>query len=140
MKRQRAEVEAALLHLDGNLAREHAPHVDRDVGVPLAEARDERQQRVDGGFVGADQHAPAPQIAQLAHGRLVLEHPPRFGQRPRFRGAIEQLLAQLDLEPADGLADRRLRAVHLRRGARKAALLGHGEKDLQRAQVHGREL
>ena len=31
---------------------------------------DERQQRVHGRLVGADEHAPAPQIAQLAHRRL----------------------------------------------------------------------
>jgi hypothetical protein len=38
MKRERAEVEAALLHFDSDLPRGHAPHVDRDVGVPLTES------------------------------------------------------------------------------------------------------
>ena len=150
MKRQRAEIEAALLHFDGNLARRHAADVDGDVGIALAEARDERQQRVDRRLVGADEHAAAPHIAQLAHGRLgllrephqplpvVLQHAAGFGQRPGLRRAIEQLLAELDFEPADRLAHRRLRAVHFRGGAREAALLGDGEKDLQGRQIHGR--
>jgi len=125
MKRQRAEVEAPLLHFDGNLARGDAPHVNRDVGVALAEAADERQQRVHRRLVGADQHAAALQVAQLADGRfrflgepdeplpVVLEHPARLGQRPGFRRPIEELLAELDLQTPHCLADRRLRAMHL---------------------------
>ena len=35
MERQRAEVEAALLHFDGDLTGRHAAHVDRDVGIAL---------------------------------------------------------------------------------------------------------
>ena len=72
VERQRAEIEAPLLDFDGNLPRGHAADVGGDVGVALAEPRDERQQRVDGGLVGADEHAAAAQIAQLAHRRLGL--------------------------------------------------------------------
>ena len=117
-------------------------------GHALPEARHQRQQRVHGGLVGADQHAAAPQVAQLAHGRfgllrqpdeplpVVLQHPPRVGQRAALRRSVEQLLAEVDLEPPDRLADGGLGAVHLGRGAREAALLGDGEKDPQRGQVH----
>ena len=117
-------------------------------GTRLAEARHQRQQRVDGRFVGADEHAAAPQVAQLAHRRLgffgephealavVLQHAPGVGQRAALRRPIEELLAQVVLEAADRLADRRLGAVHLGRGARKAALFGDGEKDPEGGQVH----
>src|ERR1051325_5419975 len=36
MKRQRAEVEAALLYFDRNLSRGHAAHIDRDIRVGRA--------------------------------------------------------------------------------------------------------
>ena len=149
MERQRAEVEAALLHLDGDLPRRHAADVDRDVREALAEPPDERQQRVHGGLVGADQHAPALQIAELAHRGLgflgqpheplavVVQHLAGVGQRAALRGSIEQLFAQIDFEAPDRLAHGRLRAVHLGGGAREAALLGHGEKRLQRGDIHG---
>ena len=93
-----------------------------------------------GGFVGADEHAAAPQIAQLAHRRLsflcephealtvVLEHAARVGQRAAFRRAVEQVLTQVVLEAPDRLADRRLRAMDLGRGAGEAALLATARK------------
>ncbi len=103
---------------------------------------------MDGRFVGADQDAPAAQIAQFAHRRLrllgqadqplpvVLQDASGIGQRAALRRPVEQLLAEIDFEPADGLADGRLGAVHLGGRARKAALLGHGEKDPEGGQVH----
>ena len=136
VERQRAEVEAALLHLDGDLARRHAADVDRDLRVAAA-----RNRAISGSSVctaaslAPIEHAPAPQVAQLAHGRLgllgepheplavVLQHPAGLGQRAVLRRAVEQPLAELVLEPAHRLADGRLRAVHLGRGAREAALL-----------------
>jgi hypothetical protein len=69
---QRAEVEAPLLDFDRDLPRRDTADVDRDVRETAAEAPDQRQQRVDGRFVGADQHASAPQVAQLPHGRFGL--------------------------------------------------------------------
>ncbi len=148
MECQRAEVEAPLLDFDGDLPRRDTADVDRDVGETAAETPDQRQQRVDGGFVGADQHASAPQVAQLPHGRfgllgqahetlpVVLEHPAGVGQGARLRGAIEQLLAEVDFEPADGLAHRGLRAVDLGRGPGETALLGHGQEGLQGGDIH----
>ena len=88
MKRERAEIEAALLDLDGNLPRRDAPHVDRDVGIAVPEFSDERQQRVDRRFIRPDEHAAAPQITQLAHGRLGL-----FGQTHEPLAVVLQHLA-----------------------------------------------
>ena len=117
-------------------------------GKAAAEPPDQRQQRVDGGFVRADEHAAAPQVAQLAHGRfgllgqpheplpVVLEHLAGVGQRARLRRAVEQLLAEVDFEPADGLAHGGLRAVHLGRGPRETALLGDGQEGLQGGDIH----
>ena len=95
-------------------------------GMRRAEALDQRQQRVHGRLVGADEHAAAPQIAQLAHRRLgLLGEPHAAAARspaaarpasvsvPFLRRAVEQPLAELVLEPPDGLADRRLGAVQL---------------------------
>ena len=102
--------------------------------MPRAEPRDERQQRVHGRLVGADQHAPPPQVPQLAHRllgllrqphqplRILAEHAARLGQRALLGRAVEQPLAQLVLEAPDGLADRRLGAVQLGRGSREASL------------------
>ena len=143
-----AEVQAALRHLDANLPRGDAAHVDLDLRVLVAESADQRQQRVNGALVGADEDAAAAQIAQLTHGglglfaeahqplRVVAQDASRFGQGALLRGPIEQALAQLLLEPADGLADGRLRAVELGGRAREAALGGDGEKDLQFGQFH----
>src|SRR5262249_54171560 len=68
---------------------------------------------------------------------VVLQHSTRFGQGAVLRRAIEQLLAEADLQPPDGLTDGRLRAIHLLRRARKTALLGDREKDAEFRQIHG---
>ena len=150
VERHDAEVEAALRHFDAHLARRHAAHIDQDARMFLAELLDERQQHVDAAFVRSDQHAPALQIAQLANRELRLfrqplqafgvvpEHPPRLGQRAVLRRPIEEALADLVFEAADGLADGRLGPMQLGRGARKAALRGNGEKDAQFRQFHKR--
>ena len=67
LERQHAELQAPLRHFDRDLPRRHAPHVHLDVRMAAAESIDERQQRVNGRLIGADEHAPALQIAQLAH-------------------------------------------------------------------------
>ena len=148
IERDDAEVEAALRDLDADLARRHAAHVHENARMLFAEFLDQRQQHVHAALVRSDQHASALQVPQLADGQLrllrqpleplgvVAQHPPRLGQRAVLRRAIEQPLPHLVLEPADGLADGRLGAVQLRRGARKAALGGHGEKYTQFCQFH----
>jgi len=148
MKCQRAEIQTPLLHFDGNLPGRHAPNVDRDVGITLPKPRDDRQQRVDGRLVRANEHAAAAQVAQIADRRLgflgephqplpvVLQHPAGLGERSGLRGSIEELLAQLQFETANGLADGGLRAVHLRCRPREAAFVCNREKDLQGTQFH----
>ena len=123
---------------DGN-----APHVDLNLRMRVAEAVDERQQRVHRAFVRADEHAAAAQVAQLADGllgffreahqplRVVAQHAAGLGQRALLRRSVEQPLAELVLEPPDGLADGRLGPMQLGRGPRKAALGRDGQKDLQ---------
>src|SRR6185369_5951690 len=95
-----------------------------------------------------DEHASAPQVAQFAHRGLsffgkpheplavVLQDLARVGEGAALRRAVEQLLAEVDLEAADRLADRRLRAVHFGRRTRETALLGDREKRLERRYVH----
>ncbi len=145
---QRPEVETPLLHLDGDLSRGHTPDVHGDVGHLQSELRHQRQERVHGRFVGADEHAAAAQVAQLAHGRLglfrqthepltvVLQHASSVRQRAALRRTVEQLLAQIGFEPADRLADRGLRSMHFGRGAGEAPLLRDGQKDAQGHEVH----
>ena len=89
----------------------------------LAELVDERQQDVHGRFVRPDQNPPPLQIAQVADRRfrflgqphqalrVVEQHPARLGEFAVFRRTIEQAFAKVFLEPANGLADRWLRAM-----------------------------
>ena len=148
-KGKHAEVERAAEDFAGHLPGRDAAHLDVRVGMVRAEAFDHRQQDVYGAFVGADQHAAAPQVLQLANRalglcaqcrealRVVEEKLARLGQPASLRGTIEQAFVQLVLEPPDGLADCRLGAVQPLRGAREAALGGDGEEDLQLGEIHG---
>ena len=148
-KRQDAEVEAALQHLDADLPRGHAADVDLDARELPAEVLEERQQDVDRRFVGADQHAPPLQIAQVADRgirllrqphqplRVVEEHASGLGELAVLRRPVEQALAEVVLETLDGLADGRLRPVQPGRSPGKASLRGDRQKDLQLSQIHG---
>jgi hypothetical protein len=145
---ERPEIEAALLHFNGNLARRHATDVGGNVGIALTESRNQREQRMHRRLVGADQHAPAPQVAQIADGGfgflrqphqpvpVVLEHPARFGEGSCFRRPVEELFAEVVFEPAHRLADGGLGPVHFGGRPGEAALLGDGEEDLQCGQIH----
>ena len=147
-KGHHAEVQAPLRHLDANLPRGYAPHVDLDVRMLVAESPDQRQQRVHGTLVGADQDPSAAQVAQLAHGglglfaeahqalRVVAQDAAGLGEGALLRGSVEQALAKLLLEAPNGLAHGWLRAVELGGRAREAALGGDGQKDLQFGQFH----
>ena len=55
-----------------------------------------------------------------------------LGEDPRSRRPIEQPLAELVLEPANGLADRRLGPVQLTGRGREAAL---GRDECERLQI-----
>jgi hypothetical protein len=52
-------------------------------------------------------------------------------QRTVSRGAIDQAVTELVLEPADGLADGRLRSVKFPRRDGETALLGNSGKRLE---------
>ena len=148
-EREHAEVEAALLHFDADLARRDASDVELDARVLLAEALDQRQEHVDRGLVGADEDPAALEVAQVADRRfglfgephqtlrVVEEHPAGLGELAVLGRAIEEPLAEVVLETADRLADRRLRAMQARGGAREAALRGDGQKDLKLCEIHG---
>ena len=99
-------------------------------------------------LVRSNQHPAAPQIAQVAHRRLrllgephealrvVLQRLAGVGQDAALRGPIEQLLAEVALQPPDRLADGRLGEMHLGGGAREAALLRDAEEDAKRGDIH----
>ena len=101
-----------------------------------ANGLDERQQGVHRRLVGADDDPAAAHLLQLADRRLglggepqqprgvVLQQPPASVSVAVARRPIEQPVAQLVLEPADRLADGRLRPVELLGGLREAALGG----------------
>ena len=141
LEREDAEVEAALRHLGADLAGRNAAHVHVHQRVRLSEARDERQHGVHRRFVGADQHPAAPQVAQVldrAFGFLgqaeqalgvVAQQAAGVGEGGVLGGAVEQPLADALLEPADRLADGRLRPVQLHGGPGEAAFGGDLEKD-----------
>ena len=115
----------------------------------VAKADDDRQQNMHRRLVHADNHPPAPDFLQLPHRLfglilqscqslgVVEQDGARLGQLPGFGRAVEQPLAELDLEPSDCLADGRLCAVQAGSGAREAALGGHHLKDVQLVQFHG---
>ncbi len=67
---------------------------------------------------------------------VLLEQAPRFGQGAVADGPIEQAIAELFLEPADGLAHGGLGAMQLLGGDRKAAFRRNRDKCAQILQLH----
>ena len=120
--------------------------------MKAAKFREHRQQIKNGEFVGRDHQLSLLQFAQLGKrlGGLTaqidellgvfVENFSRVRKNPFARGAIEQCLPEFVFELADGLADGRLGAKQLIRGARKAALAGDGKKDFQLGKLHGTPL
>ncbi len=148
---QDAAVEAAVEQLGGHLARRHAPDFDERLRMILREPFDEGQQRMDGRLVRADHDAPATDLLELPdrllgvrrephqpHG-VVLEQPPRFGQRARPGGPVEETLPELFFKAANALADRRLGAVQLLRRRREAPLRRDREECAEVLELHRSE-
>ena len=137
LKGEHAEVEAAVCHFGADLPRRHPPYVHVYQRVGLAEPVDERQHHVHRGLVGPEQHAAAPQVAQVTHRRfgffrqpqqplgVVAEQPARLGERRILGGAVEQTLADALFEPFHRLAHGRLGTVELSGRAREAPLGGY---------------
>ena len=100
-----------------------------------------RQQR-------ADRDPPADEAAQLvevaAHALELAEDAPRplrdglpgLGRDDAAAGALEQLGAELGLEPPDLVRERRLRDVKLLRRAGEVAMAGHRLGVHELAQLH----
>ena len=148
-ERQHAEVDGAVEERRRHVPRRHAAHVDQHLRVGAAEAGDHRQQRVHRRFVGADDDAAAPHFLELADGELgvggerqqpagiVLQQAAGFGQRAVARRPVEQTVAELFLEPLDGLADRRLGPVELLGGLGETSLGRDRRENGEVLQLHG---
>ena len=148
IERQHAKIEAAVDERGRDLPRGHALHVHEHPRVVVVQPADDRHEHVHAGFVRPDAHAPAlqvPQVANGAHGLVderehlpgvLREDDPGFGELPVLDGAVEQPLAQVLLEPPDGLAHGRLRAIRDGGGFREAPAVGDREKHLQLVQFH----
>ena len=65
------------------------------------------------------------------------EQAPGFGECAVARGAVEQAIPELFLEPLDGLAHRRLGAVELLGGLGKAPFGRYRRKNGEVLQLHG---
>ncbi len=145
---QHADLDLVLQQIIGNVAAERAPDRDLDGGMQAAKFGENRQQVEHGKFVGGDGQFALLQLAHLNQGflrilpqvdqffRVFLQNAAGIGQHAVARGAVKQRLADLDLQFADGLADRRLRAKHLFRRAREAALPRYSEKNFELRDFH----
>ena len=102
-----------------------------------------------GRLVGADDDAAAAHFlssrtassasaaSRQQAARVVQQQAPGFGQGAVARGAVEQPLAELFLEPSDGLADGRLGPAELLRGLREASLGRDRDENSEILQLHG---
>src|SRR5262249_42976763 len=132
----------------------HDPRVrnserDRDPGIGLPKPRDERRQHVGPGRrAGADGQRSPLKAVQLGERlppggqrrddarRVVAEDTPGLGQRDGSRMADEQPDAQLFLELAHVLGERRLREMNAFRRTAEALRLRHAEEDFELADRH----
>ena len=147
-EREDAEVDAAIEDGAGDLARRHAPDLDRHLRMQRGEALDVRQQAVHGRLVGAHDHAAAAHLLELLDGglglagqpqqplRVILEQTAGLGERAVPGRPVEQPLAQLILDPADRLADGRLGPVEAARRGGETPVRGDGEKRGQVRELH----
>jgi hypothetical protein len=149
--RLRAEAERDLQLAVGDQRRQHAGVVlagdDADVRPRLGLGGEQPL----GEVVGA-RREPEAQLAPPAAGvrardrvdvvgrrdrgpRVLQDRTPCLGERHRARRAVEEPDAQLVLEAADLLAERRLGYVQLGRGATEVQRVGHGHERTQQPRV-----
>ena len=129
-KRQDPEVQCSIQYFLGDLPGGLPADLDLGLRVPLTKPCDDRQENIDGRFIGSDQYMSASQVLKLSHGALrlprqplepfgvVQEDLPGFGQSSALRGAIEEPLVQAVFESPDRLAHGRLRAFRNARSMR----------------------
>ncbi len=81
--------------------------------------------------------ASSSSASQVLEAAREVEHgAPGVGQDQLLGAAVDQLLAQLGLEPLHRQRDRGLRAEQLLGRAREAALADDGGEDLQGVELH----
>ena len=148
-KGQDTEVDGPVQQRGRDVPGGHPPDVNQDLGMGRTETGDHRQQRVHGRLVGANDHPAATHLLQFAHGELrvgregqqargvILEQAAGLGQGAVPRRPIEQPIAELFLEPLDGLADRGLGPVEFLGGLREAALGRDCCENREVLQLHG---
>jgi hypothetical protein len=126
-----------------------ADNLDLDVRVQVRKTPEHRRQQRRHVVVRRAQHDPPRDLGphdcrprflmQIDHAPRVLE---QRAARPRQRQiagiAGKQRGAEHAFEPLDLHADRRLRAVHRRRGFRETARLDHGDEGAQQIDVEFR--
>src|SRR5262245_52151744 len=118
--------------------------LEMDLGRDLAEmAEQPRQERLEAGGAVTNHQTSTGGVAQAVHRLFQVVGAPGevAGQREELRAGLsevdalavahEQGQSERMLERADLLAHRRLREVPSPRRRREAALLGHGEEDLE---------
>ena len=123
--------------------------LDLDLGAAAAEALhdpgdDREQRRADeahpqpAGLSGVDAPGGGHRDVELGQHRpgVAQERLAGGGQLDPAAGAVQQPAAELLLEPADLLAQRRLGDVQAGRGAAEVQLLGDGDEVTQLAKFH----
>ena len=143
-----AELEVPLEQLDGDAARLRAPDLDLDLGVEAAgsagcaaagRASTIRWRRRPGARPTCRAARPARRPAPprgSGSGARSRARCARCRSGPVLGGAVDQLLAELGLEPLHRQRDRGLRAEQLLGGAREAALADDRREDLQGVELH----
>ena len=129
-----AELEADAGTRAAELAQHLREHGGRDVGRQRGAQAAERRPRAPGPSAPAGRRRCASRVPRLGQQRATGRR-----QRDPARAAREELDAELALEPADALAQRRLSHVQALGGAAEVELLRHGDEVPEVAQqVHPR--
>ena len=138
-----AQFQVAVHNLAGILLEKLRRTCTLTLGYSSPVSLDVLQQIEHRRFVRADHQPPGRIVAQFgqrvfqllfAGSRNAGHIPARCGPRRSaslLAGPVDQLLAQLALQPLQRQRNRRLRAQQFLRGARKALLAGHRQKTLR---------
>jgi hypothetical protein len=117
--------------------------------VALAETFEYREQIKSGGLIGAHGQLPTLEGAELIEGgarlspqvqdsfRVLVHHAPGFGEDAAPGGAVQQGFSCPLLEPADGLADCRLRSEELGPRTGKTLFFDYRHEGFELGDFHG---
>ena len=143
-----AEIGPVVANIGRNAAGEPAAHRHRMAGYKRRYSWSKRQQIQARQLVTGDDQLPAAQVAHVLQRRqrLLFEgHEPLgvleqdlagVGQNAAAAGPIEQRLPNLVFQPADDLADSRLRPIQRLGGLREAAFPDDGHERLELEEIH----